>query len=114
MDENLFFIQFEYNIFKFETFLRVLSDIERASFPPRGWNSYDSFSWIISEQEFLENAEIISKRLSVHGYQVHMRPRNAIPYGFDFELRIWMSLGWMQIFIREFILVLSCLMFVQE
>ncbi|KAJ4974214.1 hypothetical protein NE237_007388 [Protea cynaroides] len=41
----------------------------QADLPPRGWNSYDSFSWIISETEFLENAEIISKRLLPYGYE---------------------------------------------
>lgn len=42
---------------------------EQASMPPRGWNSYDSFSWIVSEEEFLQNAEILSKRLLSHGYE---------------------------------------------
>ncbi|WZY78819.1 hypothetical protein YC2023_025203 [Brassica napus] len=42
---------------------------EHASFPPRGWNSYDSFCWTISEAEFLQSAETISKRLLPHGYQ---------------------------------------------
>ncbi|KAF8052030.1 hypothetical protein N665_1625s0005 [Sinapis alba] len=42
---------------------------EHASFPPRGWNSYDSFCWTISESEFLQSAETISKRLLPHGYQ---------------------------------------------
>ncbi|XP_010251024.1 PREDICTED: uncharacterized protein LOC104593056 [Nelumbo nucifera] len=42
---------------------------EDAHVPPRGWNSYDSFSWTISEEEFLQNAEIISKRLLHHGYK---------------------------------------------
>ncbi|XWS63741.1 hypothetical protein CRYUN_Cryun06bG0127700 [Craigia yunnanensis] len=42
---------------------------ERASTPPRGWNSYDSFCWIISEEEFLQNAELVSNRLKPHGYQ---------------------------------------------
>lgn len=37
--------------------------------PPRGWNSYDSFYWTISEEEFLENAELVSKRLHAHGYE---------------------------------------------
>ncbi|KAK9090297.1 hypothetical protein Sjap_023474 [Stephania japonica] len=37
--------------------------------PPRGWNSYDSFSWIITEEEFLENAKIVSQKLLRHGYQ---------------------------------------------
>ncbi|KAK7359031.1 hypothetical protein VNO77_00975 [Canavalia gladiata] len=45
------------------------SDLQQASFPLRGWNSYDSFSWTISEEEFLQNAEIISQRLKAHGYQ---------------------------------------------
>ncbi|XP_026442401.1 alpha-galactosidase-like [Papaver somniferum] len=40
-----------------------------ANFPPRGWNSYDAFSWIISEEEFLQNAEVVSQRLLSHGYQ---------------------------------------------
>ncbi|XP_030960864.1 uncharacterized protein LOC115982415 [Quercus lobata] len=42
---------------------------EHASFPPRGWNSYDSFSWIVSEEEFLQNAQIISERLHAYGYE---------------------------------------------
>ncbi|XP_027335111.1 uncharacterized protein LOC113849411 [Abrus precatorius] len=45
------------------------SDLQQASIPPRGWNSYDSFSWIISEEEFLQNAEIVSQRLHDHGYE---------------------------------------------
>ncbi|KAJ4835567.1 hypothetical protein Tsubulata_041524 [Turnera subulata] len=48
---------------------RVLSVREHASFPPRGWNSYDSFCWTISEEEFLQSAEIISQRLKHHGYE---------------------------------------------
>lgn len=46
------------------------SDIQQATFPPRGWNSYDAFSWIISEEEFLQNAELVSQRLLAHGYEV--------------------------------------------
>ncbi|GAV87006.1 Melibiase domain-containing protein [Cephalotus follicularis] len=42
---------------------------DHASSPPRGWNSYDSFCWTISEEEFLQSAEIISKRLLPHGYE---------------------------------------------
>ncbi|KAK6922302.1 Glycoside hydrolase, family 27 [Dillenia turbinata] len=42
---------------------------DHASSPPRGWNSYDSFCWTISEQEFLHNAELISQRLLPHGYE---------------------------------------------
>ncbi|KAK9751146.1 hypothetical protein RND81_02G245300 [Saponaria officinalis] len=40
-----------------------------ANTPPRGWNSYDSFSWIISEDEFLQNAQLVSQRLRSHGYE---------------------------------------------
>ncbi|XP_010026607.2 probable alpha-galactosidase B, partial [Eucalyptus grandis] len=46
-----------------------VSSEERASTPPRGWNSYDSFSWIISEEEFLQNAEILSQKLLAQGYE---------------------------------------------
>ncbi|KAK7300420.1 hypothetical protein RJT34_11264 [Clitoria ternatea] len=42
---------------------------DNAIIPPRGWNSYDSFSWIISEEEYLQNANIISQRLLAHGYE---------------------------------------------
>ncbi|KAL2332728.1 hypothetical protein Fmac_013941 [Flemingia macrophylla] len=40
-----------------------------ATLPPRGWNSYDSFCWTISEEEFLQSAEIVSQRLYDHGYE---------------------------------------------
>ncbi|GJY53265.1 melibiase family protein [Tanacetum coccineum] len=46
----------------------VLSDIH-ASVPPRGWNSYDSFCWTISEEEYLQNAQLISQKLHAHGYE---------------------------------------------
>nr|POE57577.1 alpha-galactosidase mel1 [Quercus suber] len=42
---------------------------KQASSPPRGWNSSDSFSWTIFEEEFLQNAEIISERLLPHKYK---------------------------------------------
>ncbi|PIN22944.1 Alpha-D-galactosidase (melibiase) [Handroanthus impetiginosus] len=42
---------------------------EHASLPPRGWNSYDSFCWTISEEEFLQNAELVAKHLHAHGYE---------------------------------------------
>lgn len=42
---------------------------QHASLPPRGWNSYDSFTWIVSEEEFLENAWLVSKLLRYHGYE---------------------------------------------
>ncbi|PKU65342.1 hypothetical protein MA16_Dca025147 [Dendrobium catenatum] len=40
------------------------------STPPRGWNSYDSFSWIVDEEEFLDNAQVVSSRLLPSGYEV--------------------------------------------
>ncbi|KAL2653935.1 hypothetical protein R1flu_022063 [Riccia fluitans] len=40
-----------------------------AQTPPRGWNSYDSFSWIVSEEEFLQNAQFVAANLSKHGYE---------------------------------------------
>lgn len=43
---------------------------ERAVVPPRGWNSYNSFSWIISEEEYLKNAEVVANRLKSKGYEV--------------------------------------------
>ncbi|XP_022962182.1 alpha-galactosidase-like [Cucurbita moschata] len=42
---------------------------ERAAVPPRGWNSYNSFSWIISEEEYLKNAEVVANRLKSKGYE---------------------------------------------
>ncbi|KAJ6809338.1 uncharacterized protein M6B38_160205 [Iris pallida] len=42
---------------------------ELASTPPRGWNSYDSFSWVIDEQAFLNNAAIVAKKLLPYGYE---------------------------------------------
>ncbi|KAL4278498.1 hypothetical protein GQ457_03G008500 [Hibiscus cannabinus] len=50
-----------------ETHLRT--EPEHASTPPRGWNSYDSFCWTVSEEEFLQNSEIVSNRLKPHGYE---------------------------------------------
>ncbi|KAG5236188.1 alpha-galactosidase [Salix suchowensis] len=48
---------------------RVSSQPEHASFPPRGWNSYDSFDWILSEVDYLQSAEMISQRLQPYGYE---------------------------------------------
>ncbi|KAI5352255.1 PREDICTED: alpha-galactosidase [Prunus dulcis] len=46
-----------------------VSSQDHASTPPRGWNSYDSFIWTISEEEFLQSSDIISKQLLPHGYE---------------------------------------------
>lgn len=37
--------------------------------PPRGWNSYDAFSWTIDEAAFLHNAQIMADKLLPHGYR---------------------------------------------
>eukprot|EP01084_Bolivina_argentea_P227657 384512_1 len=39
-----------------------------AKTPPRGWNSYDSYGWIINETEVLQNAQAVAKYLHPHGY----------------------------------------------
>ncbi|XP_051192751.1 uncharacterized protein [Lolium perenne] len=44
-------------------------DAQLAMLPPRGWNSYDSFSWTIDEAAFLHNAQIMADKLLPHGYQ---------------------------------------------
>ena len=49
---------------------RLYVEAQYASSPPRGWNSYDSFSWTISEKEFLDRAQFISDRLLSSGYEV--------------------------------------------
>ncbi|KAH8972209.1 hypothetical protein BDL97_02G183900 [Sphagnum fallax] len=40
-----------------------------ATTPPRGWNSYDAFSWIISEEVFLKNARVVAEKLIPFGYE---------------------------------------------
>ncbi|CAM8920045.1 unnamed protein product [Rhodiola kirilowii] len=52
-----------------ESFNPDKAELDHARFPPRGWNSYDSFSWTISEDEFLENAQLVAKHLKPFGYQ---------------------------------------------
>ena len=48
--------------------LHALFGKELAKIPPRGWNSYDSYAWIINETEVLQNAEAVVKYLKPHGY----------------------------------------------
>lgn len=55
-----------------------VSSQDHASTPPRGWNSYDSFIWTISEEEFLQSSDIISKQLLPHGYEVFMEDDNNL------------------------------------
>jgi hypothetical protein len=42
---------------------------EQAATPPRGWNSYDSYTWKVSEEEFLANCEAVAKSLLPSGYE---------------------------------------------
>ncbi|CAH9108446.1 unnamed protein product [Cuscuta europaea] len=49
--------------------VRLHDETELAKLPPRGWNSYDSFSWVITEKQFLQNAELVAQRLKPNGYE---------------------------------------------
>ena len=40
-----------------------------ASTPPRGWNSYDSFTWVVNETEFLDNCQYMADNLLKFGYE---------------------------------------------
>ena len=35
---------------------------------PRGWNSYDSFTWFVNETQFLANCQYMADNLLQHGY----------------------------------------------
>lgn len=37
--------------------------------PPIGWNSYDGYSWSITEAEFIKNADVLDKELKPHGFE---------------------------------------------
>ena len=39
-----------------------------ASAPPRGWNSYDSYTWHVNETQFLSNCKVMAERLLPFGY----------------------------------------------
>lgn len=54
----------------FGAFFGSLGIIKLARTPPRGWNSYDSFCWTVSEEEFLQNAQLVAQRLKPYGYEV--------------------------------------------
>ncbi len=36
--------------------------------PPRGWNSYDSFTWFVNETQFLRNCKYMADHLLDYGY----------------------------------------------
>ena len=40
-----------------------------AQYPPRGWNSYDSYTWKVSEEQFLANCAAVAKDLKPSGYK---------------------------------------------
>jgi hypothetical protein len=42
---------------------------DQAATPPRGWNSYDSYTWKVGEADFLANCEAVSKQLGPSGYE---------------------------------------------
>lgn len=67
---HLFLVLMMITYFRVPSEEHVKTEPEHASTPPRGWNTYDSFCWTISEEEFLQNAEIVSNRLKPHGYEV--------------------------------------------
>ncbi|KAK8526385.1 hypothetical protein V6N12_020857 [Hibiscus sabdariffa] len=66
---SFFFFLFAPSVGRVPSEIHLGTEPEHASTPPRGWNSYDSFCWTISEEEFLQNAEILSNRLKPHGYE---------------------------------------------
>ena len=39
-----------------------------AKYPPMGWNSFDAYSWCVTEEELLKNAEFVDKNLKQFGY----------------------------------------------
>ncbi|CAA0829519.1 Melibiase family protein [Striga hermonthica] len=69
------------------------TEFAAANTPPRGWNSYDSFSWIISEKQFIRNANLVARRLKQHGYEYvvvdflwyrrKVKGANTNSFGFD-------------------------------
>ncbi|KAI4382477.1 hypothetical protein MLD38_008437 [Melastoma candidum] len=75
------------------TFKNSSRNEEHASIPPRGWNSYDSFCWTVSEEEFLQNAEVVAEKLHKYGYEYvvvdYLWYRKKVPgayvdsYGYD-------------------------------
>ena len=48
--------------------LLVPSAPAAVSSPPRGWNSYDAYTWHVNETQFLSNCKVLSKRLLPFGY----------------------------------------------
>ncbi|MEM7807152.1 MAG: glycoside hydrolase family 27 protein, partial [Planctomycetota bacterium] len=40
--------------------------------PPRGWNSFDSFGAVADERAILDNLDVLIERLLPHGYDTHV------------------------------------------
>lgn len=58
-----------------------------AELPPRGWNSYDSFSWIVDENTYMQNAEILAEKLLPHGYEVIIQIANFSVFGSKINMK---------------------------
>ena len=43
-----------------------------ASTPPRGWNSYDSFTWVVNETQFLDNCQYMADNLLHLGFKYYL------------------------------------------
>lgn len=43
------------------------SDRHGSRTPPRGWNSYDSFTWFVNETQFLRNCKYMADHLLDYG-----------------------------------------------
>lgn len=64
-----------------------------AASPPRGWNSYAAFSWVITEEQFLHNAQVVAEKLLPFGYEYvvvdylwyrRLEPNASSKFGRDF------------------------------
>ena len=44
---------------------------QQSGNPPRGWNSYDSFTWFVNETQFLRNCKYMADHLLEYGYAQH-------------------------------------------
>lgn len=42
--------------------------LQKSGNPPRGWNSYDSYTWFVNETQFLQNCKYLADHLLEYGY----------------------------------------------
>ena len=47
----------------------AVSPLSSNAGPPRGWNSYDAFTWTVNETQFLENCAAAASLLGGHGFE---------------------------------------------